>query len=174
MNVLVVVGSKHGATLQIGSAIAEHLTEAGHHATAVDPDNAPTDLTSYDAFVIGSAIYLGHWTKSTHQFIDDHSIALAAKPVWLFSSGPLGVASETTKADPQMAKLVETLKPRGHTIFAGAITKSDLNMMERAALLAVHAPYGDYRPWDEISQWTDAIIEALNALDASRHVQPSI
>jgi menaquinone-dependent protoporphyrinogen oxidase len=174
MNVLVVVGSKHGATLQIGAAIAEQLTAAGHHATALDPESAPDDLERYDAFVIGSAIYLGHWTKSTHEFIDQNAFVLATKPVWLFSSGPLGVESDTTKADPEMAKLVASVRPLGHTVFAGAITKADLNMMERAAMLAVHAPYGDYRAWGEISEWTTEIIETLQRLDASHHAEPSV
>jgi menaquinone-dependent protoporphyrinogen oxidase len=173
MNVLVVVGSKHGATLQIAAAIAEQLNTAGHHATAVDAETPPGDLNSYDAFVIGSAIYLGHWTKDARRFIDDHMDLLASRPVWLFSSGPLGDSTGPAKPDPQMQELMALLMPRGQTIFAGALNKSDLSMVERATIRAVHAPYGDYRPWNEISAWTDEIIESFQHLDTSSDVGPT-
>lgn len=167
MNVLVVVGSKHGATCEIGAAIAEQLNTAGHHSTAADAENPPGDLSAYDAYVIGSAIYMGHWTKDIRRFVDDHTTALASKPVWLFSSGPLGDTSGP-KPDQQMEEFTAVLKPVGHTIFGGALDKSDLNIVERATMRAVHAPYGDYRPWHEISAWTDEIIEALKLLDAKQ------
>jgi hypothetical protein len=53
-------------------------------------------------------------------------------------------------------------------IFGGALDKSDLNIVERATMRAVHAPYGDYRPWHEISAWTDEIFETLQSLDRTK------
>ncbi len=173
MNILVVVGSKHGATLEIAAAIAVRLTAAGHNATAVDAENPPGDLKPFGAFVIGSALYMGHWTKDATRLIDDNATLLAAKPVWLFSSGPLGDASGPGKPDPQMDDFVAQLKPVGHTIFAGALDKADLNIAERATMRMVHAPYGDFRPWDEINAWTDEIGVALQALENDNHVLPS-
>jgi menaquinone-dependent protoporphyrinogen oxidase len=173
MNVLVLVGSKHGATREIGAAITKQLHTAGLQATTVDAENPPGDLAVYDAFVIGSALYMGHWTKDSRRFVEDHMKTLTAKPVWLFSSGPLGEVSGPGKPDPQMEEFTSVLKPFGHTIFGGALDKSDLNIAERATMRAVHAPYGDYRPWDEISTWTDEIIEALQHLDTGTKALPS-
>jgi menaquinone-dependent protoporphyrinogen oxidase len=164
MNVLVIVGSKHGSTREIAAAITEQLTKSGQHATIVNADNPPSDLAQYDAFVIGSALYMGHWTKEARHFIDEHATLLATKPIWLFSSGPLGEQSGPVKTDAHMQKFIEVVKPIGHTIFAGAMDKSDLNIVERATMRAVHAPYGDYRPWDEIHAWTDEIISSLQDL----------
>ena len=168
MNILVAVGSKHGATREIATAISARLAAAGHHATAIDAENPPGDLKSFDAFVIGSALYMGHWTKDARRLIDDNAALLAAKPVWLFSSGPLGDASGPTKPDPQMDEFVAELKPVGHTIFAGALDKADLNIAERATMRMVQAPYGDFRPWDEINAWTDEISAALQALETNK------
>ncbi len=170
MNILIVVGSKHGATIEIAAAIAARLTAAGHRATAVDAENPPVDLQPFDGFVIGSALYMGHWTKVARRFVDDNATVLASKPVWLFSSGPLGDASGPGKPDPQMDDFVAELKPVGHTIFAGALDKADLNIAERATMRMVHAPYGDFRPWDEINAWTDEIIESLQALDTNNRL----
>lgn len=161
MNILVIVGSKHGSTREIAAAITEHLNASGHHATNADAETPPGDLDQFDAFVIGSAIYMGHWTKDARRFVDEHVTQLAARPVWLFSSGPLGDEPEPAKPDPEVEELVALLTPRDHTIFAGALDKSDLNILERATMRAVRAPYGDYRPWDEISAWTDDIVSAL-------------
>ena len=63
-----------------------------------------------------------------------------------------------------MGEYIELLKPKGHTIFSGALDKSDLNLLERTGIRAVHAPYGDYRPWDEINAWTDEIANELQHL----------
>ncbi len=42
------------------------------------------------AFVVGSAVYVGHWEKAAVQFVREHETVLADRPTWLFSSGPLG------------------------------------------------------------------------------------
>jgi hypothetical protein len=38
VKILVTTASKHGATAQIGTAIAEHLTAAGHEVDVREPD----------------------------------------------------------------------------------------------------------------------------------------
>ena len=168
MNVLVVVGSKHGSTREIAAAIAEQLNRSGHHGTAVDAENPPSDLQPYDAFVIGSAIYVGRWTRDARRFLDDHTALLSAKPVWLFSSGPLGDESGPARPDPHLQELTATIRPHGHAIFAGALERADLSVVERATMRVVHAPYGDYRPWNDIAAWTDEIVQALQDLEVAR------
>ena len=45
------------------TAIAHRLSDAGHLVTTVDAAAQAVDLDQFDAFVIGSAVYMGHWTK---------------------------------------------------------------------------------------------------------------
>lgn len=172
MKVLVAVSSKHGATREIATAIADHLSSAGHLVMSVDADAETGDLDRFDAFVIGSAIYMGHWTKEARHFIDEQKSQLTAKPVWLFSSGPLGDVSDPVKPDSQVEELIALLGPRGHSVFGGALDKADLSLVERATVRAVHAKYGDYRQWDEIGAWADEIGETLNLI--STNTMPSI
>ena len=42
---------------------------------------------SFDAFVVGSALYIGHWMKEAKEFAKRNRAILSNRPVWLFSSG---------------------------------------------------------------------------------------
>jgi menaquinone-dependent protoporphyrinogen IX oxidase len=97
MNVLVAYSSKHGSTREIAHRMGDPL-----RADGLTPDVREiaevSDLTAYDAVVIGSAVYMGSWRKEATEFARKHRAALAARPVWLFSSGPLG---EPNLEEPQ-------------------------------------------------------------------------
>jgi menaquinone-dependent protoporphyrinogen oxidase len=89
MRVLVAAASRHGATTEIAEAIARGLAQRGVEADA-RPAEGIESIDGYDAVVAGSAVYVGHWLEPARQMIEAHAAALAARPVWLFSSGPLG------------------------------------------------------------------------------------
>jgi hypothetical protein len=52
--------------------------------------------------VIGAAAYMFHWLKDATRFVKRHHRLLAERPVWLFSSGPLGtdLVDEDGRGDP--------------------------------------------------------------------------
>ncbi len=89
MKVLVTYGTKHGATAEIAERIAQVLRQAGLH-TDVLPTDRVSNLRSYKAVVLGSAVYVGLWRKKASKFLKTNEEALAGLPVWLFSSGPTG------------------------------------------------------------------------------------
>jgi hypothetical protein len=43
------------------------------------------------------------------------------------------------------------------------VDRKRLGFGEKALMAAVHAPAGDYRPWDEIEAWSQSIAAALAA-----------
>ena len=96
MSVLVVYASKHGATRGIAGRIAASLRTAGCK-TDVRPVKDAGDLAAYDAFVIGSAAYELNLRKEATEFVRRNRKVLAARPVWLFSSGPLGTEPADAK-----------------------------------------------------------------------------
>src|SRR5439155_26672025 len=77
--------------------IAEQLRAAGLEVD-VQPVKAIREL-GYDAVVLGSAVYYGSWMKQAVNFARRNQTILSSRPVWLFSSGPLGTA--TTDASGQ-------------------------------------------------------------------------
>jgi menaquinone-dependent protoporphyrinogen oxidase len=167
MTVLVTAASKHGATLEIAEAVARALDEQGVSAELVGI-NEVSDLGSYDAYVIGSGIYLGNWLKEARRFVDDHAAELAQRPTWLFASGSI-VGEPPVADDPNalraglVERLVETTHAREHKLFAGKLDSSKLGLLERAAVRGAHASEGDYRDWDEVERWAAEIAAELSA-----------
>ena len=69
MKVLVAVASRHGATREIGEAIGRALGSSGVEAHVRAFEEAG-ELTAYDAFVLGSAIYMGRWLEPARDFVE--------------------------------------------------------------------------------------------------------
>jgi menaquinone-dependent protoporphyrinogen oxidase len=167
MKVLVTAASKHGSTRQLAETIARVLDEHGLSAELVDMDEVD-DLSGYDAYVVGSGIYLGNWLKEARRFIDAHASELARRPTWLFASG--SIVGEPPLADDPNAlraglveQLVETTNAREHKLFAGKVDLSKLGLLEKAAVRGAHASEGDYRDWDDAKRWATEIAAELSA-----------
>src|SRR5204862_6790226 len=112
----------------------------------------------YEAFVIGSAIYMGNWLRGALEFVDEHRDVIVRRPTWLFSSGPIG----SHPAEFDIAAIAEKTRARDHHLFGGRLDREQLGLMERAVTRAVHAPSGDYREWDAVAAWATAIARALD------------
>lgn len=164
MHVLVTVASKHGATLEIGQHIADRLREEGLEVDFRGPEAKP-NLDDYDAFVIGSSVYLGRWMGQARGFIDRHAEDLIGRPVWLFSSGPVGDTADPVNSS-EGDRLLAEVHGKEHRVFAGSIVKDQLGYTERLAVRMVKAPYGDYRQWAEIDEFASAIAKELTAVPA--------
>jgi menaquinone-dependent protoporphyrinogen oxidase len=163
MTVLVAYASKHGATKGIAEHIAETLKQSGRSAEAL-PIDAIGSLGGYDAAVIGSALYYGSWMKEAVDFVLRNRATLSNRPVWLFSSGPLGAEVKDGEQQPkELEEIQASIGAREHRIFFGAADHHTLSFPERIVLKAVRAPEGDFRNWDAIAAWAREIASALPA-----------
>jgi menaquinone-dependent protoporphyrinogen oxidase len=159
MRVLVGYASRYGATDGIAEQIAGTLTAAGHDTTLARLDEAGT--MGYDAFVLGSAIYMGNWLSAARRFVDANREALTSQPTWLFSSGPIGDPPKPEGDPAGLTAIVAAVQPREHRVFSGRLQKRRLNLVERAMASALKAPNGDFRDWDAIRAWAEEIAAAL-------------
>lgn len=161
MRVLVVPASKHGGTAEIGRALATRLRAKGFDVDVSQPEHV-FDLTPYGAFVIGSGLYMGKWLDQATHLVDEHHNALAEKPTWLFSSGPLGPAKPEEPIRPEIVeRLLSDTRAREHRMFGGRLNLERLGRTERFIAKWVGAADGDYREWDEVKSWADAIAADL-------------
>ena len=162
MRVLVTAASKYGATAEIAQTIAETLGKRGLEATVLPPEQVE-EVGGYDAVVVGSAVYAGHWLKPARDLVGRHAGGLAGLPVWLFSSGPVGDPPKPDEDPVDVADLQGLTNPRDHRVFAGKLVRRQLSFPERAIVSALRVPEGDFRDWTEIRQWAAEIADALAA-----------
>lgn len=161
MAVLVAYASKHGSTEGIAKHIAERFRQLGKEAEA-RPVDAVENPGRYEAFVVGSAIYYGSWMKEATEWVRRNQAVLAQRPVWLWSSGPLGAEVQDAEQQPkEMAEFQETIRPREQRVFFGSLDPSRLSFAERMMARAVRAPQGDFRDWDGIETWAANIAQDL-------------
>lgn len=184
MKVLVVHASRHGGTKGIAERIGEVLQKEGLE-TSVTGTHDANWVIGFDAFVVGSGVYMGHWLGEGIEFLQQNQMTLSQHPVWLFSSGPLrGSSKEGPASDPldnalgptegpgsggrkQLEALIAAIGPREHKVFYGAYDPSDPPKVfsERIVRWMPAArdvlPPGDFRDWDEIEAWARGIAAEL-------------
>jgi menaquinone-dependent protoporphyrinogen oxidase len=161
MRVLVTAASRHGATRAISHEIARQLRAAGHTAYALDPVEVD-DLGGVDAVVIGSAVYHGRWMPEARNLVARLRDQLGDRPVWLFSSGPVGDPLRPTAETVDAASAGRQTHALDHHLFAGRIDESTLSRTERVRVRRLHVADGDYRDWDEIRSWTGELASQLD------------
>lgn len=166
MRVLVAYASRLGATKGIAEYVGEIL-ERARVEPIVEAADRVTGPLDHDAFVIGSAIHGGHWLKEAAAFVRGNRAILAEAPVWLFSSGPVGVIPiGSVQPDPkEIDEIRRLIQPRDHRVFAGAFDRAApdlrrLGLLERTVAMRF-LPEGDYRDWDAIRTWSEAIARSL-------------
>jgi menaquinone-dependent protoporphyrinogen oxidase len=148
-------------------------------------DAGRDDVRTADAFVVGSGVYMGNWLSEALDFLRRNQEQIAARPTWLFSSGPLhGSSKEEPDADPltnalgpidgpgsggrkKLEEISARVHPREHRVFLGAFDPDDppRAMSERIVRMMPAAksllPPGDFRDWDAIEAWAREIASAL-------------
>ena len=178
MKVVVVYASKTGFTKGIAEFIGEKLRQRGFQVDVTET-HAAGDVRGYDAYVVGSALYMFHWAKEAKEFLSKNRAVLAGRPVWLFSSGPVGTKATNPKGQDlldvsvsgpkEIDELTRWVKPRDHKIFFGGLDGSKLKgsagffyrLATRSESARESMPEGDFRDWNVIEAWTNGIADAL-------------
>jgi menaquinone-dependent protoporphyrinogen oxidase len=161
MRVLIVHGSKLGGTAGIAEMLGESLRANGLEVD-VRPAKGVRDIESYDAVVVGGALYAFRWHHDATRFVRRHRRVLKHKPVWLFSSGPLD-DSALEKDIPPVRHVRNAMVQIGaieHVTFGGALPE-DVKGLIASKMAADHA--GDWRNPEHIARWGRRIAEMLQA-----------
>lgn len=171
VRISLVYASKHGSTREVAEAIATEIRRGDHQVEVSNADELSA-IPEADAFVLGSGVYAGRWLKEITNLIDAGSDALADRPVWLFSVGPIGDDAEKTPGDIDASDLIEACGARDHAVFAGKLDFAELGLGERLLARALKAPEGDFRNWDAITEWARGVETTLDRAEHGVGAQP--
>jgi menaquinone-dependent protoporphyrinogen oxidase len=160
MRVLVTVASRHGGTREMGTAVAGVLRGAGHEVAEVEPDDVDS-LDGYDAVVLGSAVYVGRLAAALRELVDRLPAQLAARPVWLFWSGPVGEPPVPATEPDDVGVVARRVGARDVACFAGRLERSELGLAERALVAMIDAEPGDFRDFAEVEEWAASVAGGL-------------
>jgi menaquinone-dependent protoporphyrinogen oxidase len=176
MKVLIAVASRHGSTAMLADCIREELEGFGHTAHVLAAELVE-DVSGYDAVVLGSAVYAGRWLGDAKKLAARFEAELRKRPVWLFSSGPVGNPAKPAQPPADALELTRRLQAEDHQVFEGRIDRrlqaedhqvfegridrTQLGLGERLMVRAVHAPSGDFRQWPAVAAWARVIGDSL-------------
>jgi menaquinone-dependent protoporphyrinogen oxidase len=159
--VLVAYATKLGSTGEIAETIAQVLRDGGHRAIAL-PARDVRSLDDWDAVVLGSALYAAYWQKDARLFTERFREELAARPLWLFSGGPLDrrLARADQPITPHGAEITAGLEARAHRTFGGRLAP---DAAVDPQVLQTHR-IGDFRDWQAIVEYAYRIGRELDRM----------
>jgi menaquinone-dependent protoporphyrinogen oxidase len=160
-----VTGPPGGGKSTLAEAIADELGKHGHGAVCL-PAEQVDGVDSYDGVVVGSAVYMKRWRSGARRFLRRHARALALRPLWVFSSGPVGDPARDNPAwaEPgRTMRRVEHLGARQHVVFAGRVPADPQGPVARRMAEDTPPEFRDRRDWDTIRAWADGIASQLRA-----------
>jgi menaquinone-dependent protoporphyrinogen oxidase len=157
---LIAFASKHGSTHEVADEVAEIL-RAGGLDVDVRPAASVDDVGTYDAVVIGGALYMGHWHRDARRLLDRMSEELHDRPVFVFGMGPMDLEEKSVEdarkqVDHALAK-VPDVEPVSVAIFGGVVHRDELHFPFN------HMPETDARDHEAIRAWADDIAAVLQA-----------
>ena len=174
MKILVAYATRHGSTQGIAERVAQTLEADGLDVTLSPVDRVDAG-ERYDAYVIGSAAYMGRWLKEAAEFVRHHRETLVDRPVWFFSSGPVGPDVPDKKGiDPraaseprEFAEFKAMVPARDQRVFFG-VYDPDLSsgtilgrLSKIIPAIKDALPAGDFRDWPAIESWAHGIAAEL-------------
>ncbi len=160
--IVIVTASKHGSTIAIGGAIAQEMSAHGATAIACEPSD-DVELDGADGVVIGSAVYLGRWMRPARRFVKRHVPELGTRPVWLFSSGPVGDEPEPGLDPSELERLLARTGAIEHREFGGRLDRESLGPIETLIATGAGATDADHRDWFEVRSWAQSILQDVTA-----------
>ncbi|WP_306320339.1 MULTISPECIES: flavodoxin domain-containing protein [unclassified Streptomyces] len=167
--VLVAYATKNGSTAEIAEHVAGELAKAGCAVTVRPAAQAWRIVGEYDAVVLGGALYAGRWHRDARRCAWRARHELAARPVWLFSSGPLDASASERDIAPVagVRRLADRTDARGHVTFGGRLDENARGRMAR--MIVKNGRGGDFRDFERIGAWARGIAgELVTSSDGSR------
>ncbi len=185
MKVLIVYGTRYGATAGTSDEICKVLQEEGFDVRVANAKKEKIkDISEYDLVVVGSGMQMFRWTSEPEKFIKKFQKELRQKKIAIFiSSGAQAIfkhdGDQQSMDDAWRKYLVEKaekykLEPVMMAIFGGVWdynkmgfvfkkTMEPFKMKLREASIPETEPDAfDTRDWDEIRNWARELAKKVS------------
>jgi menaquinone-dependent protoporphyrinogen oxidase len=170
--VLVAYASRMGSTKEIAEEVGAELRSRGLDVDVLPCSSGPGP-DSYDAVIIGSAIYLRRWDRAASSYLKQYAPALPERSTWLFQSGPCGDGAATEQLDPPRAVAKQMKKhglPKPRTFGGRLDVEHAIGPVSR--WMGKDGPLsGDFRDWKLIRGWAQDIANELTTVRSPRRAQ---
>ena len=158
-NVLVAYATRHSATAGVAENIADVLCGLDHKVDLRYVENV-SSIESYDAVIVGSAIYEFNWLPVAKDFIERFKLPLASMPVAYFF-GCAGLKEDTEENQEAVLIYINPVLNKYPDIvpvdigrFGGAVDFSRLDNFETAVINFIGVTENeDWRDWVKIRAW---------------------
>ena len=161
--ILIAYATRAGSTKEVAQSIAESLIKHGAHVE-LHPVGDITNLASYSAVILGSAIRAGRWLPEAVNFVKQHKAELENLPLVYFLVCATMQEDTPEHHDEVLAYLQPVraiLEPLDIGMFAGKIDMDELGFFAKFVLKAMRKKEGDWRDWEAVHDWAGKIYARL-------------
>jgi menaquinone-dependent protoporphyrinogen oxidase len=157
--VLVAYATKAGSTAEVAAQIGVILS-GRNLSVDVKPVASVTDITPYRAVILGSAIRVAKLLPEAITFIEQNREALQQIHFSAF------ILCMTLKDDNEENRQIVSayldpvralVQPASEGMFAGVMNYSKLKWTDRLIIKFLKVGEGDFRKWDQINAWANAL-----------------
>jgi menaquinone-dependent protoporphyrinogen oxidase len=161
--VLVAYATKCDSTIEVAQEIGDTISQNGVTVN-VKPIKEISDISDYDAAIVGSAIRMAQWLPEATAFIKKYQSQLNKKPTAIFSVHILNLDDNPESQQERLAytnSVKKILTPKAEAFFAGKIDQAQLSFFERLLFRMIKSPEGDFRNWEAIRNWAAEVTEQM-------------
>ncbi|MGC1421937.1 MAG: flavodoxin domain-containing protein [Terracidiphilus sp.] len=167
--ILIAYVTRSGSTEEVAEAIGMTIHEAGV-AVDVKPMVDVDSIADDTAVILGTALYVGHFPKEFHRFVQRFRRELGNIHPWIFVLGPTENEPKNFAAAEEQAKKELAKYPWLHAanvrVLGGKFDPHHLNLPFPFSLVMKFPgnpmrklPASDIRDWDWIRRWAAAIAD---------------
>jgi menaquinone-dependent protoporphyrinogen oxidase len=169
--VLIAYCTRSGSTAEVAEAIGRTVRDSGL-PVQVKPMIEVESIAAGTEVVLGTALYIGHFPKESHRFLNRFEAELAKIRPWVFVLGPTEKERKQFAAAEEQARKElgkhRTLRPADMRVLGGRFDPAQLKLAFPMSLILKvpgnpmkKLPASDIRDWEWIHRWAEAIAEEI-------------
>jgi menaquinone-dependent protoporphyrinogen oxidase len=160
--ILVAYATRCGSTAEIAEALGRDLQSRGY-SPEVAPVRKVSDVTVYQAVVLGSAVREGGWLPEAKDFVRHHQREIQDLPSAFFTVHMMNVGDDEKSRKGRLSYLGPIRKlaqPDTEAFFAGRMDLNRLSFGDRLLCKALGSKSEDLRNWPSIHAWGSNVFKS--------------